>query len=63
MQPCLNQRVIQHMVLFAAGHKGEASQIREYSPGAILTVEPQQGAFLRKLVRCEVATNGCESLA
>jgi hypothetical protein len=63
MQTHLDERMIKHGVLFAAGHKGEASQIGEHSPGAILTVEPQQGAFLRKLVRREVATNGCESLA
>ena len=32
----------------------EASQVEEDSPSAILPIEPQQGAFLWKLVRREV---------
>jgi hypothetical protein len=55
--------MIEHGVLFAAGHKAEASQVCKHSPRAILSVEPQQGALLRELVRSEIATNGRESLA
>src|SRR5712691_2923656 len=63
VQTRLNERMIQHAVLFATGHKGKASHIGEHSPGAILAVEPQQGALLWDLVRCEVARNRCETLA
>ena len=62
VQTRLDERMIEHGVLFAAGHKGEASQIGEHGPGAILSIEPQQGAFLRELVRREVARDGREAL-
>src|SRR5436190_4418041 len=63
MQTRLNQRMIEGTVLFASGHISEASQICQHGPGAILPVEPQQGACLRKLVRCEVARDRRKSLA
>src|SRR5258708_2627055 len=63
VQTRLNERVVEHGVLFAAGHKHEASEIGEDSPCAILAVEPQQGARLRKLVRGEVARDRRKSLA
>ena len=50
MQTCLNERVIEHRVLFAAGDKREARQICEHGSGAILTIEPEEGVFLRELV-------------
>jgi hypothetical protein len=62
VQTCLNERVIKHRVLFASGHKGEASQICQDSPGAILAIEPEQGSFLRKLVCSQIAANGREAL-
>src|SRR5260370_41518384 len=34
----------------------------KHGPGAILPIEPQQGALLRELVRSEVATDGREGL-
>ena len=55
--------MIKHRVLFAAGHIGEASQVGEHGPRAILTVEPEQGASLRKLVRREVAQDRRKGLA
>src|SRR5258708_37684040 len=63
VQTRLNERVVEHGVLFAAGHKHEASEIGEDRPCAILAVEPQQGARLRMLVRGEVARDHRKSLA
>jgi hypothetical protein len=40
VQTRLNQRMIQHAVLFAARDKGEASQIRKHGSQAILSVKP-----------------------
>jgi hypothetical protein len=55
--------MIQHGVLFAAHHEGEARQICKHGPGAILPIQPQQGALLRELLRSEGATDGPEGLA
>ncbi len=63
VQTCLNQRVIEHAVLLAAGHKREPSHIGEDGSGAILPVEPQQGARSFELRRREIAPNGQEPLA
>lgn len=41
---------------------GEASQIGEHGPGAIVSVEPEQGALRRTLVRREVARDGSFAL-
>jgi hypothetical protein len=62
MQARLDARVIEGGVVFAAGHKSEASQVGERSRSAILSIEPKQGAFSRKLARCEVARDGREAL-
>jgi hypothetical protein len=59
----LDERMIEHAILFAAGHIGEASQICQHGPGPILPVEPQQGTRLRRLVRGEVARDRHKSLA
>src|SRR6266699_349259 len=63
VQTRLDEWMIQHGVLFAAHHEREASQICKHGPGAILPIEPQQGALLRELVCSEVATDGPEDLA
>ena len=63
VQACLDERVIEHAVLFAARHKAEASQIGEHGPGAILAIEPQQSKSLWKLVRREVACDRRDPLA
>jgi hypothetical protein len=42
---------------------GEASQIGEHGPRAILSVEPQQGALLWDLMRCEVTCDRGAALA
>ena len=63
MQTCLNERMIEDAVLFAAGHKRKASYIGEHSSRAILPVEPQQRAFLRKVGGSQIPTNGGEPLA
>jgi hypothetical protein len=41
VQTCLNERMIQHRVVFAAGHKSKVSQVRKHGPGAILAIQPQ----------------------
>jgi len=46
VQTRLDKRMIEHRVLFAARHIGEAGQVGEHGPGAILSVEPEQGARL-----------------
>src|SRR5512135_1569800 len=55
VQTRLDERMIQHRILFAAHHEREASQICKHGPGAILPIQPQQGALLRELMRSEVA--------
>jgi len=42
MQTRLDERVIEHRVLFAASHEGEAREIAEYGPCAILPIKPEQ---------------------
>jgi hypothetical protein len=63
VQTRLHERVVEHRVVFAAGHEREAYQIREHRPGAILAIESQQGAFLRKLVCSQIPTQGRERLS
>src|SRR5712691_12204500 len=46
VQTRLDERMIEHGVLFASCHEGEASEICQHGPGAILSVEPKQGASL-----------------
>ena len=41
MQTRLDERVIEHAVFFAAGHKGVASQICSHSSRAVLSVKPR----------------------
>jgi hypothetical protein len=62
MQTGLDERVIEHGVVFATRYKAEAGQIREYGPSAILSIEPQQGALMGELIHSEIATNGREAL-
>jgi hypothetical protein len=63
VQTCLNQRVIKHTVFFAAGHKGEASEIGEHRSGAVLPIKAQKRVFLWELVGSQIPTNGGERLA
>src|SRR5437660_8015502 len=63
VQTRLNERMIEHRVVFTAGHKGETTHVGEHGPGAILSIEPQQGALLWELVCREIATDGREALA
>src|SRR3989440_8218568 len=63
VQTRLDEWVVEHRVLFAAGHVGETSQVCQHGPGAILSVEPQQSTRLWELVRCEVTRDRCKSLA
>ena len=55
--------MIEHRVVFAAGHKGETTHVGEHGPGAILAIEPEQSALLWELVCREIATDGREALA
>jgi hypothetical protein len=63
VQTCLNARVIEQTVLFAAGDKREPSQIGKHSSVPILAVESKQGVFLWKLVPREIPADGGEALA
>ncbi len=63
VQTRLDERMIKHGVLFATGHKGEASQVGQHGPGAILSIEPEEGEPLWELVRREVARDRREGLA
>src|SRR6266699_541617 len=58
VQTRLNERMVEHRVLFAAGHKGEASQISKQGSRAILAVEPEQGALWQELVYREIPVDG-----
>jgi len=63
VQPRLKQRMIEQVIVFAARHKRERGHIGEHGPIAILPVEPQQRAFLRKMVGRQIPTNGHKPLA
>jgi hypothetical protein len=58
VQSRLDKRMIQHSVVFAAHHEGVARQISDDGPGAVLPIQPQQSALLRKPERSEVASDG-----
>jgi hypothetical protein len=63
VQTRLDQRMIEGGVLFATGHKREPSQISEHGSCPILTVEPEQGVCLWKLLCREIPTDSGEALA
>ena len=63
MQARLDEWMIEDAVLLATSHKRKPGQIREHGSGPILTIEPQQGTRRVELIRCEIATDGGESLA
>ncbi len=46
VQACLNERMVEQTIVFPAGDKREASHIGEDRSIAILSIEPEQGAFL-----------------
>ncbi len=62
-QTCLDERMIEQGVLFAARDKGKVGQVREYGSGAILPVKPQQNVFLWEVMCCEVVINDLERLS
>ncbi len=43
MQTRLDEGMIERRVLFPACDKGESGQVGEHSPGALLSIEPEQG--------------------
>jgi hypothetical protein len=57
MQPRLHGWVIQHRLVFAPHHEGEPGQICHDGPGAVESIQSQQGARLRQAVRSEIATD------
>ena len=63
VQTRLDERMIEHGVLFAARNIGEASQVSQHGPGAILSIEPEEGEPLWELVRREGARDRREGLA
>src|SRR5258708_1620369 len=63
MQPRLHGWVIQHRVVFAPHHEGEPSQICNDGPGAVESIQPQQGTCLRQTVRSEIATDDHERVS
>jgi hypothetical protein len=63
VQTRLNERMIEHPVFFATGHKGKACQVGEYRPGTILPIKPQKRTFLWELVCGQILTNGYETLS
>lgn len=63
VETCLDQWVIEHAVLLATRHKGKPGQIHKHGSGPILAVESEQRALRWELIRGEIATNGCQSLA
>src|SRR5258708_31447542 len=63
MQTCLDEWMIEHRVLFATRHKGEASEIREPCPAAIWSVWPNQGTPLWDLVCRQVTGDSRAALA
>lgn len=58
VQPRLNQRVIEQVIVFAAGYKREPSHIGEDYPIPILPIEAQQCAFLWKAMGRQIPANG-----
>src|SRR5258708_24646852 len=54
VQAALDLRSLQHCVVFAARHIGEACQIGDDSPRAILPIQPQQDQLLWQAIRLAV---------
>src|SRR5260370_442611 len=63
VQTRLNERVVEHGVLFAAGHKHEASEIGEDTPCPICAGGPQRGARVGRRVRGGVGRHRRKSRA
>jgi nitrogen fixation protein len=63
MQPSLNQRMIKHVVLTTASHKGKSGQIREYRTQAIEPIKLQEGVFRWTLACREIPVNDRQALA
>jgi hypothetical protein len=54
--------MIEDRVIFATSHKGEASQVRQRSSRAILSIEPEQGVLVWELVLREIPTKSRQAL-
>jgi hypothetical protein len=63
VQTRLNERMVKHAVVFAAGNIREACHIGEHRARPILTKDMEQGVRLWKLVRCEIAHDQSSALA
>lgn len=63
VEPGRNLRMIEQVIVFAAGDKREASHIGEHSPIAILPIQPQQCVRSFQLIRCQLPANGRKPLA
>src|SRR5260370_2575781 len=55
--------MVEQVILFVGRHNGEPSHIGKHGSRAILPIEPQQCAFLRKAVGSQISTNGHKPLA
>ena len=53
--------MIEQAIFFAARHKREPSHIGKHGSSAILPIEPQQRAFLRKVGGNQISANGREA--
>ena len=62
VQARLDERMIEHGVVFAAHHKRESCQIGDDGSRAILPIQPEQGTFLREMMRLQIAPDGPERL-
>src|SRR5712691_5059270 len=62
VQTRLNERMIDYRVIFATSHEGEASQVRQRSSRAILSIEPEQGVLVWELVLREIPTKSRQAL-
>jgi hypothetical protein len=55
--------MIKQVIVFATGHKREPSHIGEHRSIAVLPIEPEQCAFLWKLMSRQTPANGRKPLA
>jgi len=63
VQASLNQRMIEEVRVFPTHHEREACHIGEHCSIAVLPIEPEQCAFLWKLMSCQIPANGRKPLA
>ena len=63
VQPRLDLRMIEQVVVFATAHKRKPCHIGDHGPIAILPIQPQQRARSFELIRRQIPANGGERLA